>query len=39
MNRVNMDAYVTNNCKRLIELSKMSDFKIANSRIGRDKRL
>ena len=39
MNRVNMDAYVNNNGKRLIELCKMSDLKIANGRIGRDKRL
>ena len=37
MNRVNMDAYVNNNGKRLIELCKMSDLKIANGRIGRDK--
>ena len=39
MNKVNMDAYVYNNGKRLIELCKMSDLKIANRRIGRDKRL
>ena len=39
MNRVNMDAYVNNNGKRLIELCKMSDLKIANGRICRDKRL
>ena len=37
MKRVNMDAYVNNNGKRLIELCKMSDLKIANGRIGRDK--
>ena len=36
MNRVNMDAYVNNNGKRLIGLCKISDLKIANSRRGRD---
>ena len=39
MNRVNMDAYVNNNGNRLIELCRMSNLKIANGRIGRDKRL
>ena len=37
MNRVNMNAYVNNHGKRLIELCKMSDLKIASGRIGRDK--
>ena len=37
MNRVNMDAYVNNNGKRLIKLCKMSDINIANGKIGRDK--
>ena len=30
MNRVNMDAYVNNNGKRLIELCKMSDLNMVN---------
>ena len=37
MNRVNKDTYVNKNGKQLLELCKMSDLKIVNGRIGRDR--
>ena len=36
-NRENKDKHVNNNGKKLIELCKMSDLKIANGRVGADK--
>ena len=35
--RANRDKYINKNGKKLIELCKMSDLKIVNGRIGKDK--
>ena len=35
LERMNKDGYTNNNGNKLIELCKMSDLKIANSRIGK----
>ena len=37
INRVNKDTHLNNNGKKLIELCKMSDLKIANGRMGKDR--
>ena len=37
LERMNKDGYTNNNGNKLIELCKMSDFKIANGRIGKDR--
>ena len=37
LERINKDKIVNNHGKQLIELCKLSDFKIANERIGTDK--
>ena len=39
LNRANEDKHLNNNRRKLIELCKMSDLKIVNCRVGRDKHI
>ena len=39
INRANEDKYLNNNGRKLIELCKISDLKIVNGRVGRDKHI